>query len=86
MNRFFGMMPSNEVKIRKTFVDGLGLKIRIDAGENGWSIIYADNSSEYKDEVNTSKKNFDRAFQVLKSHFMDIKEFDDDSNSCSEEC
>lgn len=44
MNRFFGMMPSSEVQISKTFKDRNGRKIIIDAGKNGWTIMWAYNS------------------------------------------
>lgn len=74
MKRFFGMMPSDEIKIQKTFVDDLGLKIRIQAGENGWTILYADSSSEYADVVDTSLNNFNTALRKLKEHF-NVKEY-----------
>lgn len=74
MKRFFGMMPSDEIKIQKTFVDDLGLKIRIQAGENGWTILYADSSSEYADVVDTSLNNFNTALKKLKEHF-NVKEY-----------
>lgn len=74
MKRFFGMMPSDEIKIQKTFADDLGLKIKIQAGENGWTILYADNSSEYADVVDKSLNNFNAALKKLKEHF-NVKEF-----------
>lgn len=75
MNRFFGMMPSSEVKKRKSFRVGSGqLKVTIEAGENGWTIMYADNSSEYKDVVDTTENNFNKAMVVLNSNFGDINE------------
>lgn len=83
MKRFFGMMPSSEVEMSKTFVDDLGLKITIQAGENGWTILYADHSSEYKDIVDTTENNFNSALEVLKSN-MDVKE-DVDDEMCDEE-
>ena len=88
MKRFFGMMPSSEVKLKKTFVDSLGLKITIQSGENGWTILYADGSSEYKDIVDTTENNFNAALEVLKSHFGDIKECDEeyDEEECCGEC
>ena len=69
MNRFFGMMPSSQVKMSKRFVDDLGLKITIDAGENGWTILYADSSSEYADVIDTTLNNFNNAVKVMKGHF-----------------
>lgn len=74
MNRFFGMMPSSEVKKQKKFVDDLGLKITIQAGENGWTILYADHSSEYADVVDTVENNFNKALETLKSQ-LNVKEF-----------
>ena len=73
MNRFFGMMPSSEVKKEKSFRVGLGqLKVTVQAGENGWTILYADSSSEYKDVVDTTDNNFNKAIDVLKTHFSNI--------------
>jgi hypothetical protein len=75
MNRFFGMMPSSEIKIEKQFrVELSRLVVTIQSGENGWTIIYADSSSEYKDIVDTAENNFDTAMNVLKSHFDNIVE------------
>jgi len=75
MNRFFGMMPSSEVKIEKQFRVGVGqLKVTIQAGENGWTILYADSSSEYNDVVDTTENNFNKALSVLKTHFGDINQ------------
>jgi len=73
MKRFFGMMPSTEIKREEQFKVGVGqLTVTIQAGENGWTILYADNSSEYKDEVDTTNNNFNKAMKMLKSHFSDI--------------
>jgi hypothetical protein len=73
MNRFFGMMPSSEVKKQKSFrVGSSQLKVTVDAGENGWTILYADSSSEYQDVVDTTENNFNKAIEVLKTHFSDI--------------
>lgn len=73
MNRFIGMMPSSEVKKEEQFKVGVGqLTVTIQAGENGWTILYADNSSEYKDIIDTVKNNFDNAFNLLKAQFNNI--------------
>lgn len=67
------MMPSSEVKREERFKVGVGqLTVTIQAGENGWTILYADSSSEYKDEVDTTDNNFKKAMEVLKTHFVDI--------------
>ena len=74
MNRFMGMMPSSEVKREERFKVGMSqLVVTIQSGENGWTILYADSSSEYEDEVDTIDKNFDKAMVVLKTQFGDIK-------------
>jgi len=68
-----GMMPSSEVKKEQQFKVGVGqLTVTIQAGENGWTILYADGSSEYKDVVDTTENNFNKAIEVLKTHFSDI--------------
>lgn len=73
MKRFMGMMPSNEVKKEKQFKVGAGqLTVTVQAGENGWTIIYADSSSDYKDVVDTTENNFNKAVEVLKSNFMNV--------------
>jgi hypothetical protein len=67
------MMPSSEVKREERFKVGMNqLVVKIQAGENGWTIIYADSSSEYKDEVNTTDENFKKAMEVLNTHFGDV--------------
>ena len=75
MNRFMGMMPSSEVKKEKRFRVGHGqLIVTIQSGENGWTIMYADNSSEYKDVLGTTEENFNKAMSVLNSRFDNINE------------
>lgn len=64
------MMPSNEVKKEKRFrVGAERLVVTVEAGENGWTILYADGSSEYKDVVDTTDNNFNNAMKVLKERF-----------------
>lgn len=69
MNRFFGMMPSSEIEISKEYIDENGLTIIITAGPHGWTIIYADQSTQYADEDDTSANNFDKAFSILTKEF-----------------
>lgn len=67
------MMPSSEVKREERFKVGMSqLVVTIQSSENGWTILYADSSSEYQDEVDTTDNNFDKAMKVLKTHFSDI--------------
>ena len=73
MKRFMGMMPSSEVKKEEQFKVGAGqLTVIIQSGENGWTILYADSSSEYKDVVDTVENNFNKALDILKTQFSDI--------------
>jgi hypothetical protein len=69
MNRFFGMMPSSEIEISKSFKDENGLEITIDAGPHGWTIIYADYSTKYEDVDDTAENNFNKAFSILTKEF-----------------
>lgn len=73
MVRLFGMMPSTEIEISKTFSDDLGLKIKVQAGKNGWTILYADSSSDWKDVEDTAENNFQNALTHLKN-IMNVKE------------
>lgn len=79
MKRFMGMMPSDEIKIEKKYDDGYGQKVIVQAGENGWSILYADHSSQYQDKIDTSENNFKAALKILKSNFRNLKEITQDS-------
>jgi len=73
MNRFMGMMPSSEVQKEEDFrVGAWQLKVTIQSGENGWTILYADSSSQYKDIVDTMENNFNSAFNVLETEFNNI--------------
>ena len=69
MNRFFGMMPLDEITISKKYKDQNGLTVCIDAGPKGWSIIYADGSIEFKNEelpdVQNLKNAYDNAVNCL---------------------
>ena len=64
MKRFMGMMPSSCIKIRKDFKDENGLKIHIDAGPEGYTIIYADGSTEYADIEASSEENYKAAYKA----------------------
>ena len=67
------MIPSSEVKREERFKVGMRqLTVTVQSCENGWTILYADSSSEYQDEIDTTDNNFDKAMKVLNSHFSDI--------------
>lgn len=73
MNRFMGMMPSSEIKKEETFKVGMSqLKVTIQAGKNGWTILYADGSSDYEDIVDTIDNNFKKALNILENNFGNI--------------
>ena len=74
MERFFGMMPSKEIEKSKTFVDKNGLKAYIDAGKNGWTVRYADQSSQFEDVEATTEDNFNAALETLKSEIPSMAE------------
>ena len=64
MRRFFGLMPSASIEISKKFKDKSGFVITIDAGKEGWTVIYADSSTNYEDIEGTAEENFERAYKV----------------------
>ena len=41
-----------------------GYKIIIQAGKNGWTIIYADYSTDFKDIISSANKNFEEAYNL----------------------
>ncbi len=67
MVRFCGMMPSSDIEKQEIFKDMSNLKIIIQAGVNGWTIIYADGSTDYMDKVDTVDDNFNEALAVAQS-------------------
>lgn len=64
MKRFFGMMPSSEIKIEKCYKDKNEYKITIQSGQNGWTVIYADSSSEFRDITKSADENFREAYNL----------------------
>lgn len=84
MNRFFGMMPSSEIEIEKRFKDDNGLFVTIQAGPNGWTILWADGGSTYKDEVHTAEENFNIALEEAKKHLNLVEDTTSKSYCTSE--
>ena len=68
MVRFCGMMPMHEISKEEHFRDEFGLKITIQAGLNGWTIIFADQSTIYEDTENTVENNFNKALTTAENH------------------
>ena len=63
MIRFCGMMPSDEIEREERFKDSNDFKITIQAGPNGWTILYADGGSMYLDESIGTEENFNKAYE-----------------------
>ena len=81
MVRMFGMMPRSEIEIEKRFEDGAGLISTIQAGKNGWTILFADHSSEYQDFVDTAENNFSKALEKLCSYFSILTMIDKENDN-----
>lgn len=64
MRRFFGMMPSSEIEVERYYNDKDDYRIIIQAGVNGWTIIYADSSTQFKDITASTKENFNTAYDL----------------------
>lgn len=64
MKRFFGMMPNSCVEIHKSFRDSNDLRVEIEAGPVGWTIIWADGGTYYEDKNDTSENNFRKAYGI----------------------
>ena len=73
MKRMFGMMPSKETEVSNIYDDGDGMKVTIEAGPNGWTILMADGSSRYKDESKGTEANLAEAEKIAKGLFPDLK-------------
>lgn len=69
MKRFFGMMPSDEIAIEKEYKTDDSYKITIQAGPNGWSVLYPDGSSYWGDAENTTEENFKTAYDSATTQF-----------------
>lgn len=74
MERFFGMMPMCEVDIIRRYRDRDGLRITIQSGKHGWTIIWADGGTNYKDVEATAEDNFKEAYDVMIAHIPEVKE------------
>ncbi len=77
MKRMFGMMPSKEIEVSNIYDDGDGMKVTIDAGPNGWSILLADGSSKYKDESKGTEANLAEAEKIAKGFFPNLRKIVD---------
>jgi len=64
MKRFMGLMPVECIEISKEFKDENGRIVHIDAGPEGWTIVYPDMSADYEDNIASSEENFQKAYDV----------------------
>ena len=74
MKRIFGMMPSDEIEKRKRYKDKYDHAITIQAGPHGWTVIYADGGTEFKDEDDTTDNNFQKAYKVATDALGELTE------------
>jgi len=68
MERFYGVMPSDEVEIEKTLKDENGLDIILQAGPHGWSVIWPNYDYDFLDVDDTAESNMAKAEQVVHYH------------------
>lgn len=73
MNRFFGMMPCDEIEKEVKYLDKNNRIVTIQAGQHGWTVIYADGSTNYKDEDDTVECNFAKALAVAEDNLIEIR-------------
>lgn len=72
MNRFMGMMPSKEIKKEESYKDQSGNNIIIQSGEHGWTVIYADGGTNYRDEDDSTENNFKKAYDCAVSNLGEL--------------
>lgn len=72
MTRYMGLMPTNEIEKSITYQDHRNNRYAIDAGPNGWTIIYPLNTVEFKDNETTTEENFNEAYNILKDKISSI--------------
>ena len=73
MERFMGIMPTNEIEREENFKDQNDLKIKIQAGPNGWTILYADGARIYKDNTCSTEENFNEAYETAVKDLGELK-------------
>lgn len=90
MKRFFGMMPCDEIAIEKTYkAHGImtDVDITIQAGPEGWSVIWPDKGVNYNDETNDPEDNFKIAYELAIQKYPDMVEKDESAKEyCCENC
>jgi hypothetical protein len=74
MGRFYGLLPRSAIEIQKSFNDGNGSVIRVEAGPTGWTVIWADRSTDFADVADSSLNNYNSAVSFAKQYFPDMVE------------
>ena len=90
MKRFFGMMPRDEITIEKTYkAHGIitDVNITIQAGPEGWTVIWPGNGTNYNDTTADPEENFKTAYELAKTKYPDMVETDESTEEydCCEE-
>lgn len=76
MERFYGMMPRDKVRVTRRFKTELGLIVTIQAGTEGWTIIYPDKKCMWKDKFSTTSENYNEAKETLFSQYSNLTDLD----------
>ena len=76
IERLFGLLPIDEVKRQEHFIDSHGFIYTIQSAESGWTIIYSDGCTKYKDEINSIDGNFNTAKETLIEEVGNIEPVD----------
>lgn len=74
MRRFCGVMPISCVELVKNFRDMSHYNVTIEAGPKGWTIIWADYSTDYGDEDDTTENNFKKAYDMAVNQVGPLRE------------
>lgn len=85
IKRMFGMMPASEVTVNKRFRTDCG-GVTCEAGPNGWTVIWADGSTNYGDTVDTAENNLQKAIDKLLHHIPEAEEIKKESCGNCETC
>lgn len=86
MRRYFGLMPNSEVSIEKSYKDKHDLTVRLQAGEHGWTIIWADGGTTYNDVDDTPENNFKKAYDEAVGSIDELTEISGGGKLCCGKC
>jgi negative regulator of genetic competence, sporulation and motility len=85
MQRFFGMMPINEIEKEEQYKDDGGFIVRIQAGPHGWTVIYADKSTDCQDSYATTEENFKTAYDLATNNLGTLTSVNEPVDECEGE-